>query len=88
MNEYGALVECYWQERTEVLWKKTKNCAAATLLSIVTTTWTGLVLNPHLHHETPATNRLNHVMAYLSKCIAYWLDVASGKCGGRNTKTE
>ena len=32
----------------------------------VTTMSTGLVVNPDLHHETPVTNHLNHVMDCLS----------------------
>ena len=46
MNVYGALVEWYWQGKSEVLWKKRFPGPPCTLQI---SQWTGLRSNPSLH---------------------------------------
>jgi hypothetical protein len=60
-DEYGkAMVEWYWQGKTNKLREKT--CPNATL-SITNPTWIDLSINLGLRGERPATNRLSHGMA-------------------------
>jgi len=56
MNEYGAMVEWYWQGKAVLLWRET--CSSATLLPI-NLTWTLLVSNPILRGGRPATYHPN-----------------------------
>ena len=57
MNEYGAMMEWYWQGKTEVLGKKT--CRSATM-SFSNPERLGRHSNPVFWHKRPATNRLRH----------------------------
>jgi hypothetical protein len=65
LNEYGALVEWYWQGKIEVLGKA---CPSATL-STTNPTWTGVWSRPSLCSEMPATKRLSHGTAPLKTKI-------------------
>jgi hypothetical protein len=57
MNEYGALVEWYVQEKSR------RTCPSAALY-IINPTCSGPRLNPGLHGEGPATKPLNHGTAH------------------------
>ena len=57
MNEYGALVEWYWERKSDVLGEIP--CDLATLFTRVLTR-TELVFNPVLHGEKQASIRLCH----------------------------
>jgi hypothetical protein len=57
IDEYGAIVELYWQGKTEELGEKPSPRAT---LSTRNPTWIDSGANPGLRGERPATNRLNH----------------------------
>jgi hypothetical protein len=68
MNEYGVLVEWYWQGRSKVLKRKTYDSAT---LSITDVTWTGLELNRGLHSERLVTSYLSLGKAH-KLCQGHW----------------
>ena len=58
MDEYGAMVEWYWQGKTEVLGETPTKIAT---VYTINSTWPDMRLNPGLRGERPATNPLwNH----------------------------
>ena len=57
-NEFGTLVEWYWQGETEVLGQKQSLSKGHILLQILT--WTGVGSKPVLRFEAPASNHLSH----------------------------
>ena len=65
MNEYGAMVECYWQRKTKVLGEKP---VPVPFCPPQTPNGTGLELNPGLRSDRPATDRLSHGRAWYQ----YW----------------
>jgi hypothetical protein len=54
MNEYGALLECYWQCKAEII---------GDILSECHKTWSGLELNMVIYGEVSATSYLSHYTA-------------------------